>query len=87
METNEDAVRELISLGNNERYLKLQDLIEILLLNVECGEAKIDQIVNVLVAMVDVDERVDEAHIEKTVSILFDHDKAEVLFTTTDLLN
>ena len=69
-----------------EKYLKLKDLVQIILLNVEYGESKIEHIVKVLITMMDVKE-VEDAHYEKTVSVLFDHDQCEVVFITLDYLS
>ena len=76
-------IENILATQNKEKYLKLFDMIEVLLENIENDISTHGDIVKVFI---DVLESIDEADIERSVSLLYDKDKSEVLFMIASLL-
>ena len=73
----------ILSSQNKEKYLKLFDMIETILENIQNEISTHGDLVKVFI---DVLESVDQGDIERCVSFLYDKDKAEVLFMIASLL-
>ena len=73
----------ILSSQNKEKYLKLFDMIETILENIQEEISTHGDLVKVFI---DVLESVDQGDIERCVSLLYDKDKAEVLFMIASLL-
>ena len=73
----------ILSSQNKEKYLKLFDMIEFILENIQNDISTHGDLVKVFI---DVLESVDQGDIERCVSLLYEKDKAEVLFMIVSLL-
>ena len=68
-----------MSAENKEKYLKLFDMLEIQISNVEKKTATQNDVVSVFIALID---KVSLDDLERAVSLLFDQDQVYVIFTT-----
>lgn len=66
-----------------EKYLKLCDLLEIQISNVDKKSATVDDVVHVFLALLD---KVSLDDLERAISLLFDQDNISVVFTTIQTL-
>lgn len=66
-----------------EKYLKLCDLLEIQISNVDKKSATVDDVVHVFLALLD---KVSLDDLERAISLLFDQDNINVVFTTLQTL-
>ena len=70
---------EIMKAENKEKYLKLFDLLEIQIYNVEKRTATTDDVVNVFMALLD---KVSLDDLDRAISLLFDQDNVHVIFIT-----
>ena len=76
-------IEDILASQNKEKYLKLFDMIDFMLENIKNEISTHGDLVKVFI---DVLESVDQGDIERSVSLLYDRDKSEVLFMIASLL-
>jgi hypothetical protein len=67
--------------AKNEKYLKATDFMEIQIHNVLNGQASFTELAKIVLSLIDIID------LERTVTILFESDMQEVLFTSVQLMS